>query len=98
MSISNRELEDPHYVLMRLTQPSIALLPAEIIAVYLQAIIKVFSQWAIELTESWTHEKLPRVKESVSIILDNLRPFVSHADIEVQERVSVSHLIVCLFG
>jgi AP-3 complex subunit delta len=76
---------------MRLSQPSIALLPAEIIAVYLQAIIKVFSRWAIGLTENWTHEKLPRVKESVGIILDNLRPFASHADIEVQERVSWSH-------
>jgi len=73
---------------MRLSQPSIALLSPDIIAIYLQAIIKTFSRWAITLTESWNNEKLPRVKESVGIVLENLQPFASHADIEVQERVS----------
>ncbi|KIM26948.1 hypothetical protein M408DRAFT_330313 [Serendipita vermifera MAFF 305830] len=84
----SEELQDPHYVLMRLTQPSIALLPAEIISIYLQATIKVFSCWAVGLTERWGDELLPRVKESVNLVLDNLRTFASHGDVEVQERAA----------
>jgi hypothetical protein len=82
------ELDDPHHVLMRLVQPSISHLPSDIIAVYLQSTLKVFSCWTYELAGRWDDSQLRRVEMTVTAILDAIASFASHADIEVQERVS----------
>lgn len=83
-----RELSDPHYALQRLIQPSVSLLPSDIIAVYMQAILKVFARWCSELVSNWANDSLPRIKKAVGDTLDFCHSFVSHEDIEVQERVS----------
>jgi AP-3 complex subunit delta-1 len=85
------ELDNPHHALMRLVQPSISHLPSDIIAVYLQATLKVFSYWAYELVGRWDDSQLPRVEMTVTAVLDAIASFASHADIEVQERVSNCH-------
>lgn len=87
----HRELENPHQVLMRLVQPSIFHLPSDIIAVYLQSSLKIFSHWACTLVDRWNDDQLPRVKATAMAVLDGIRPFASHADIEVQERVRWYH-------
>jgi AP-3 complex subunit delta len=76
---------------MRLVQPSISHLPPDIIAVYLQSTLKVFSYWTYELVGRWDDSQLRRVETTVTSILDAITLFASHADIEVQERVSNCH-------
>ncbi|KAG8807243.1 AP-3 complex subunit delta, partial [Serendipita sp. 399] len=80
------DLSDPRYALMRLVIPSIALLPADIISIYLQSAVKVLSRWLIGLSEEWSDEQLPQVKSIVATVLEGFQRFVSHADVEVQER------------
>jgi AP-3 complex subunit delta-1 len=80
-------------VLTRLVQPSISHLPSDIIAVYLQSTLKVFSYWAYELVGHWDDGQLPRVEATVTAILDAIASFASHPDIEVQERVSNHHRV-----
>lgn len=80
-------MDNPHHVLGLLLQPSISHLPADIIIVYLQAILKIFSCWTFDLADHWSDSQLPRVKERVNAALEMLGSFASHADIETQERV-----------
>ena len=50
--------------------------------------MKVFGSWAAELADRWDDDDLSRVRSVVDDVLDRLRSFVTHTDIEVQERVS----------
>ncbi len=65
-------------------------LPPDIVAVYLQAAIKVFGSWAAELADRWDDADLPKVKAVVDSVTASLSRFASNTDIEVQERVSES--------
>ncbi|KAI0828832.1 Ap3d1 protein [Trametes gibbosa] len=82
------ELAEPQKLLSHLLQPGITTLPSDIVAVYLQASLKVFGSWAAELAERWDNDDLPRVQGAVSDVLERLPSFAAHPDIEVQERAA----------
>lgn len=81
------ELAEPQKLLSHLLQPGINTLPPDVVAVYVQAAMKVFGSWAAELAERWDDDDLPRVQGVVGDILERLQSFAAHPDIEVQERV-----------
>ena len=83
------ELAEPHKLLSYLLQQRIMSLSSDIIAVYLHAAMKVFGSWAAELADRWDDDDLPKVRGVVDDVLERLASFVTHADIEVQERVSL---------
>ncbi|KAH9932073.1 Ap3d1 protein [Epithele typhae] len=82
------ELAEPHKLLTHLLQPRISSLSPDIIAVYLQASLKVFGSWAADIADRWNDDDLPRVRSAVDDTLERLSGFVTHADIEVQERAA----------
>ncbi|KAH9849199.1 Ap3d1 protein [Lenzites betulinus] len=82
------ELVEPQKLLSHLLHPGITALPPDIVAVYLQASIKVFGSWAAELAERWDDDDLPRVQGAVGDVLDCLPSFAAQPDIEVQERAA----------
>ncbi|CCA68714.1 related to Adapter-related protein complex 3 delta 1 subunit [Serendipita indica DSM 11827] len=83
-------------VLTRLIQPSISLLSSDIIAVYIQATLKVLSRWTYDLAEGWSNEQLKSAKETVDAVLTGLNPLCCHADMEVQERAANAAQLVTL--
>ena len=88
------ELAEPHKLLSYLLQPRIVSLPTETIAVYLHAAMKVFGSWAAELADRWDDDDLPKVRGVVDDVLERLSNFVTSPDIEVQERVCVSPVLM----
>ncbi|OJT09578.1 AP-3 complex subunit delta-1 [Trametes pubescens] len=82
------ELAEPQKLLSHLLQPGINALPPDVVAVYLQAAMKVFGSWAAELAERWDDDDLARVQGVVGDILERLQSFAAHPDIEVQERAA----------
>lgn len=72
-----------------LLRHEIADLAPEIIAIYIQATLKVFGYWATELAESWEDEKMVELKSTVETIINFMSEFASSHHIEVQERVRV---------
>ncbi|KAI8990678.1 Ap3d1 protein [Trametes punicea] len=82
------ELAEPQKLLSYLLQPRVASLPPDVVAVYLQASMKVFGSWAAEVAERWDDDELPKVQGTVNDVLERLSSFVTHPDIEVQERAA----------
>jgi hypothetical protein len=71
-----------------LLQPNVSLLASETIGAYLQAAIKLFGTWSMELSQDWDSEKIQDARETVDTLISRLKDFTSHSEIEVQERVS----------
>ncbi|KAJ7204362.1 adaptin N terminal region-domain-containing protein [Mycena pura] len=82
------ELAEPQKLLPYLLRPEIATLSPEIIAVYIQAVSKIFGHWAAEIAQRWDDDDLPEVKSTVELILGRVQEFVSSSDVEVQERAA----------
>ncbi|KAI0756396.1 adaptin N terminal region-domain-containing protein [Daedaleopsis nitida] len=82
------ELADPHKLLSYLLQQRIVALPADVVAVYLHAAMKVFGSWAAELADRWDDDDLPKVRSVVDDVVERLASFATHPDIEVQERAA----------
>lgn len=82
-------MSEPQKLLPYLLQPSVNDLPADTIAVYVQAITKVFGLWAAELAQNWDDDSLPEVRQLVDSILSRVRELAGSRFIEVQERVSI---------
>ncbi|KAI0691983.1 Adaptor protein complex AP-3 delta subunit [Cytidiella melzeri] len=82
------ELAEPHKLLNYLLQLRVLNLSPEIIAVYLQAALKVFGSWSAELAGQWDDEDLPKVKTTVGTVLERIDDFASNSDLEVQERAA----------
>ncbi|PSR72553.1 hypothetical protein PHLCEN_2v11546 [Hermanssonia centrifuga] len=82
------ELTEPQKLLTYLLQPMVLTLPPDIVAVYLQAAIKIFGSWAAELADRWDDADLPKVKAVVDSVTASLSRFASNTDIEVQERAA----------
>ena len=59
-------------------------------AIYLHAAMKVFGSWAAELADRWDDDDLSKVRGVVDDVAERLANFVTHTDIEVQERVRAS--------
>ncbi len=91
------ELAEPHKLLSYLLQPRIVSLSSDIVAVYLHAVMKVFGSWAAELADRWDDDELTKVRGIVDDAVERLTDFVTHPDIEVQERVRVPCFQVLAF-
>lgn len=85
-----RELHEPQKLLPYLLQSDIGNLSSDVVAMYLQAALKVFGYWASELAQRWDDESLPEVKQVVESILSRVGELASSQYIEVQERVRMS--------
>ena len=87
------ELAEPHKLLSHLLQPRILSLAPDVVAVHLHAAMKVFGSWAAELADRWDDDDLSRVRGAVDDAVERFSSFVTHADIEVQERVRASSAV-----
>jgi AP-3 complex subunit delta len=83
----SRELAEPQKILPYLLQPEVSNLPPDIIAVYVQAITKIFGFWASELGQRWNDDELPDLKRVIMSVQNRVGEFTSCQDIELQERV-----------
>jgi AP-3 complex subunit delta-1 len=89
-----REIAEPQKLLSHLLQPNVSLLASETIGAYLQAAVKLFGSWSMELSQDWDGGRIQDVKEVVDTLISRLETFASHTDIEVQERVRLIHTVV----
>lgn len=83
----NREIAEPQKLLPHLLKPNVSLLASETIAAYIQAAVKLFGSWSMELSQDWDNGRLQDVREMVGTLISRLENFTSHSEIEVQERV-----------
>jgi AP-3 complex subunit delta-1 len=79
-------LTRPEPVITSLLHPTSLQLPAKTLAVYLQAIPKVFSSMAGNDRISWTPERKTLMSLLMARIIHFLEPLSSHPSLEVQER------------
>jgi AP-3 complex subunit delta-1 len=56
---------------------------------YIQALLKIFGSWAIEVAQRWGDNDLKDLKDKVKSIIDRMRELAASRHIEVQERVSI---------
>ncbi|KAG9953037.1 Adaptor protein complex AP-3 delta subunit, partial [Aureobasidium melanogenum] len=79
-------LPDPQAVLSSLLHSSSAQLPANILAIYVQAIPKVFARLTSSQERSWTASRKSQSDLLMARIIHFLEPLVQHPNLEVQER------------
>lgn len=84
-------------VIEYLLNPNAVKLPAEVQAVYVQNIAKIFAHFANDLVPSWDNTIRTQLLGVVDIIIEKLTMFASCMDLEVQERaVNVREMFVGL--
>lgn len=88
-----RELPDPPKIMAYLLQPSTLFLPSGTVYVFIQAAMKIFGTWVVDLAGRWNDDFLPEVKQTVDMVVSGLQSFVTSEGIEVQERVSPRHVV-----
>lgn len=88
------ELSEPQKLLEYLLRPAVLKLASETIAVYLQASLKVFGSWCAGLAGQWDNDDLPKIRGMVDTLVERVSAFTSNPDIEVQERVRLTSLIL----
>ncbi|KAF8330859.1 adaptin N terminal region-domain-containing protein [Cantharellus anzutake] len=81
-------LSDPIGTLKLLFKQQVSRLPGEIIAVYLQATLKIFGHWAAELSKQWREDSLSEAQKQVDQMLSSITLFISSDNVEVQERAT----------
>ncbi|KAJ5064747.1 AP-3 complex subunit delta [Bipolaris maydis] len=86
-----RYLTRPEPVMTSLLHPTSLQLPSKTLAIYLQAIPKVFSSMAGNDQISWTPERKTLMSLLMARIIHFLEPLSTHPSLEVQER-SVEYL------
>lgn len=91
LSYCRSTLSEPQKLLPYLLQPEVDKLSPDIMAMYIQAAIKVFGFWASELAQRWDEDDLAELKHAVGSILSRLRELASSQHIEVQERVRTAN-------
>lgn len=79
-------LTRPEPVMTSLLHPTALQLPAKTLAIYLQAIPKVFSSIAGNDQVSWTPERKTLMSLLMARIIHFLEPLSTHPSLEVQER------------
>jgi AP-3 complex subunit delta len=87
INLWNREIAEPQKLLPHLLQPNVSLLASETIAAYIQAAVKLFGSWSMELSRDWDNGRIQDVREIVDTLISRLENFTSHSEVEVQERV-----------
>ena len=83
----NSEIAEPQKLLPHLLHPNVLLLSPVTIGVYIQAAVKLFGAWSMELSRNWDNGKIQDVREVVDTLILRLKNFISHPEAEVQERV-----------
>jgi AP-3 complex subunit delta len=83
----DREIAEPQKLLSHLLHPNVSLLASETIGAYIQAAVKLFGAWSMDLSQDWDNRKIQDVQEVVDTLISRLKSFTSHSEIEVQERV-----------
>ena len=79
-------LSQPEPVMTSLLHPTSLQLPSKTLAIYLQAIPKVFSSMAGNDQISWTPERKTLMSLLMARIIHFLEPLSTHPSLEVQER------------
>jgi AP-3 complex subunit delta-1 len=87
LTISSSLLSDPQKLLPHLLQSEVDRLSPNIIAVYIQATLKVFGNWATEIAQRWDEDNLQDLKDNIRSISERMQKLVNSQHIEVQERV-----------
>ncbi|KAI9454892.1 Adaptor protein complex AP-3 delta subunit [Lactarius psammicola] len=85
---NSREIAEPQKLLPYFLQPNVSHLASETIGAYLQAAIKLFGTWSMELSQDWDSGKIQDAREVVDTLISRLKDFTSHSEIEVQERAA----------
>jgi len=80
------DLSNPSVVFNSLLHSSTPQLPAHILAVYLQAILKVFSVLSSNQQIPWTSERRQTMSLLMARVIYFLDPLTTHPNLEVQER------------
>ncbi|KAF8515768.1 Adaptor protein complex AP-3 delta subunit [Hysterangium stoloniferum] len=84
----SRELSDPPKVIGYLLQTTTSSLLNETISVYIQAALKIFGSWAVDLAGRWHSDFLSELRQTVDMVISGLQSLISSEDIEVQERAA----------
>ncbi|CAG8666709.1 14615_t:CDS:10 [Cetraspora pellucida] len=79
-------LETPTDTIGFLVQPGVTKLPYNVQAVYIQSILKIYAQWANNLTYNWDEDSKQELLRFTEMIKDKISMFCSSTDLEVQER------------
>lgn len=82
------ELLEPQKLLPYLLQPEVSNLQPDTVAVYVQAVVKIFGTWAADLAQEWDEDRLPELQQTVQLILSRMEQLVSSPFVEVQERAA----------
>lgn len=82
-----RHLQEPHQTLEAMLRPKVTTLPGHIQAVYVQNVVKLYASILQQKEQAAEPEAAQDVTQ---LMVDRLPQFVQSADLEVQERVSVS--------
>ncbi|KAH9049511.1 Adaptor protein complex AP-3 delta subunit [Lactarius hengduanensis] len=85
---NSREIAEPQKLLPYFLQPNVSFLASETIGAYLQAAIKLFGTWSMELSQDWDSGRIQDAREVVDALISRLKDFTSHSEIEVQERAA----------
>ena len=83
-NIFSRHLKDPQAALEAMLKPKITVLPGHIQSVYVQNILKLYSN-ILKSAEADDNKEL--IQEMGKLLQEKLPLFVQSADLEVQERV-----------
>ena len=89
--IYSRHLKDPQAALEAMLKPKITALPGHIQSVYVQNILKLYSN-ILKSAESEGNTEL--MQEMGKLLQEKLPLFVQSADLEVQERVRKCFFII----
>jgi AP-3 complex subunit delta-1 len=79
-------LTNPEAVMTSLLHSSSAQLPSKTLAIYIQAVPKVFARMASDDQVSWTPERKTLMSLLMARIIHFLEPLSTHPSLEVQER------------
>ncbi|KAL1728262.1 adaptin N terminal region-domain-containing protein [Schizophyllum commune] len=82
------EMMDPQKLIPYFLQPEITLLPPDIMAMYIQAAVKIFGFWAAELAANWDNDDLAELQSTVDTIITRATDLASSPHVEVQERAA----------
>ncbi|PPQ99510.1 hypothetical protein CVT24_005300 [Panaeolus cyanescens] len=82
------ELVDPQKLIPYLMDEETSKLSPDILAMYIQATMKIFGYWTSDLGQRWEDGNLTEVKDLVDVIMTRLRQLSGSQDIEVQERAA----------
>ena len=85
--IKNSYLENPQETIKYLIQPGVTKLPHNDQAVYVHAILKIYSHWSNNLIYNWDESTKSELIKFTEFLKEKVGMFCSCADLEVQERV-----------